>query len=165
MTAWLLVKLKENWRGLAVGLLLGFFLGGLRTGSEPQPAVVAQTGGQQAITGTAQAHTRAVVEAGGRPAMPCPPDKVCPECPPVKVVYDCGARVDGAAAQSIEAEVAVAKKGAGIGIWAGIGGEKKEGWSPYGLVAIQYNRLQLQGAWKPDDGALYVGGMWRFWDF
>lgn len=142
-----LLWLRSNWLGagscLAVGLILGL-LGGKAEASKM--TAVAAAGATQTVTGTAQAHSGAVIELPGRPEMPCPESKVCPPCPPVRIVYDCSSGVAGGVSQSSSATAAVMVSGPSLGIWGG-GGVTLSDFSQfsgvYGELALSYGSFMI----------------------
>ena len=105
---WLAVLefLKANWKGLAIGLALGFLLSLLKP-SASTAQVKVETGTAVAVTQTAQAHSGGEITIPGRPAMPCPETKICPEVQPVKIVYDCTSKVDSGVSVSATASASI----------------------------------------------------------
>ncbi len=150
MAAWVaqaLSWIRVNWQGLLVGVALASLLAALKgcVASNPAPVAVATAGAAQSLSGTATASSGAVIEIPGRPEMPCPESKKCPECPAVRIVYDCKAAVAGGAASSVSAKASVEPSKAVFGLWAGAGAVDVLGAQVgvYGQIQAQYGRFAI----------------------
>lgn len=157
-----LTWLKTNWQGCLAGLALGLALMALNGLVAPnKPLVEASAGASQSLSGTAQASSGAVIEIPGRPATPCPESNVCPECPPVRIVYDCKATVSGGASSVVSASAKIeASKGIPIGLVFGPGYRSDS--------SIDLSLGVRLGNWSIDAqsnsvGAYRLGATWTYW--
>ncbi len=109
IAASVLAWVRVNYQGLVLGALLGAGLLALKGAvSPPAPvAALSTAGAAQSLSGTASAHSGGTITVPGRPAMPCPPDKVCPQIDDLVIRYDCDAKIAGAVAQAVSAAARV----------------------------------------------------------
>ena len=139
--------LKTNWQGLAAGLVLGGAICGLKgcVASNPAPVAVATAGAAQSLSGTATASSGGSVRVPGRPSMPCPESKVCPECPGLQLDFKADAAVAGAATSGVTATASAGQSGPVFGLWAGAGATDILGAQVgvYGQIQVQYGRFAI----------------------
>ena len=157
-----LVWLKENWQGAAVGLVIGFLVCRVVT-PDAAPVVTGETvsGAATKVSGTATARSSGKVEVPGRPATPCPPNQVCPECPTISVSLDCEAAIAGALASNLSSSAKVAL--ASSVPWSlDIGGGKVllngEAWNAE--LGLSYGKLRGAVGYATD-GSLRVGASYK----
>lgn len=157
---------KTNWQGVLLGLGLGMAVcaaKGVLSPSGPLQ-VEASAGAATSLSGTASAHSGGSVTVPGRPAMPCPADKVCPEVQPVRIVYDCGATVSGhgESAVSATAKILDVPHGTLWGVTFGGGREIIGGEAWHGKLALNYGALSA-GVNCNTEGKLAAEAAWTHW--
>ncbi len=156
-----LLWLRTNWQGLVAGFLLAAAVFLIR--GNPEPQVIATATASTAIQGGATAHSGATIEIPGRKAAPCPPDKICPECPAVRVVYDCGASVSGSAGSGVTATVAVSPSG-GLPISLALGAGYRSDSSYEGILQARVGDLSVDAASNPA-WAWRLSATYKVWGF
>ena len=115
---------KENWQGVIAGILLSTIYCGLgRILSPSIPDVVeAKAEAKGTVSGASSSHSGGSIEVPGRPSMPCPESKICPEVYPVRIVYDCSSFVSGTASNSLSASAKIGEdKGFQLALSLGVG--------------------------------------------
>ncbi len=117
--------LSTQWKGVATGLALGLVMGlaacGLRNTQGAPAQAISTAGAAESVSGTATAHSGGTIEVPGRPAFPCPADKICPEVNPVKIIYDCSSVTAGNVQANVSATASIIQQKPGISVWAGGG--------------------------------------------
>ena len=138
--------LKTNWQGAAVGIIFGYFVCTLSSCVQKnENSIQVSAGAATSLSGTATASSGGSVRVPGRPSMPCPPDKVCPECPGLQVDFGANAGVSGGVASSVTASASTRQSEAVLGLWAGAGATDVLGAQigVYGQISAQYGSFQV----------------------
>jgi hypothetical protein len=153
LAAW--AWLRANWMGAAACAVVGFAVGQIHGpgAGGAIAAAVATTG----VTTTAQAGSSAEISLPGRPAMPCPPDKVCPPCEAVVIKYDCHSAVTAVASSQVSATAAVGAGGLDYGLVGGAGRELLGGQAWQGELGAYLGPVDLVLQANTDAKVLVAG--------